>query len=232
MARLKVFFMLLITALALGWCAAAQASLTYTPIPFDYNSVNWGRNSNYPTGNPVILGGLPFNIPSNPNLNTWDSNTGSYGSGNQTFDIPLHVYGAVEVNTLINTSWGYAGETHTWLTFTGSSGTTYTKSLENGVDIRDWNDGGYANSINGTTTTNVFYNGSSRVDKQQIILPDGFADEYLINIHVLDNGDYYYHRAFLYGVTVGANPVPLPPTVLLLGSGLLGLAGWRRIRKS
>jgi hypothetical protein len=34
-----------------------------------------------------------------------------------------------------------------------------------------------------------------------------------------------------------ANPfqlpaVPLPPTVLLVGSGLLGLAGWRRIRKS
>jgi hypothetical protein len=27
-------------------------------------------------------------------------------------------------------------------------------------------------------------------------------------------------------------PVPIPPTVLLLGSGLLGLAGWRRFRKS
>jgi hypothetical protein len=26
--------------------------------------------------------------------------------------------------------------------------------------------------------------------------------------------------------------VPLPPTVLLLGSGLIGLAGWRRFRKS
>lgn len=28
------------------------------------------------------------------------------------------------------------------------------------------------------------------------------------------------------------SPVPVPPTVLLLGSGLLGLVGWRRIRKS
>jgi hypothetical protein len=27
------------------------------------------------------------------------------------------------------------------------------------------------------------------------------------------------------------NPVPLPPTVLLLGSGLLGLVGWRRLKK-
>jgi len=28
------------------------------------------------------------------------------------------------------------------------------------------------------------------------------------------------------------NPVPVPPGVLLLGSGLLGLVGWRRFRKS
>jgi len=28
------------------------------------------------------------------------------------------------------------------------------------------------------------------------------------------------------------DPVPLPPTMLLLGSGLLGMAGWRRFRKS
>jgi hypothetical protein len=43
-----------------------------------------------------------------------------------------------------------------------------------------------------------------------------------------------------YSITVGidnwsvnlhTNPVPLPPTVLLLGSGLLGLAGCRRFRK-
>ncbi len=33
-------------------------------------------------------------------------------------------------------------------------------------------------------------------------------------------------------ITFEANPVPLPSTVLMLGSGLLGLAGWRRLRKS
>ena len=32
-------------------------------------------------------------------------------------------------------------------------------------------------------------------------------------------------------VRVDANPVPLPGTLLLLGSGLLGLAGWRRLRQ-
>jgi hypothetical protein len=40
-------------------------------------------------------------------------------------------------------------------------------------------------------------------------------------------GDYASNQEFMSG---GASPVPLPPTVLLLGSGLLGLValGWRR----
>jgi len=35
-----------------------------------------------------------------------------------------------------------------------------------------------------------------------------------------------------YLVEWNTNPVPLPPRLLLFGSGLLGLAGWRRFRKS
>ncbi len=36
---------------------------------------------------------------------------------------------------------------------------------------------------------------------------------------------------FLSEVQFDGNPVPLPSTMLLLGPGLLGLAGWRRFRK-
>ena len=32
--------------------------------------------------------------------------------------------------------------------------------------------------------------------------------------------------------TVYGSKVPVPPSALLLGSGLLGLGGWRRLRKS
>jgi hypothetical protein len=39
-------------------------------------------------------------------------------------------------------------------------------------------------------------------------------------------------RYTLYALGSTEGVVPLPPTVLLLGSGLLGLAGWRRFRKT
>jgi len=44
--------------------------------------------------------------------------------------------------------------------------------------------------------------------------------------------DYYSGQWFIGGVEgLAQNPVPLPPTLLLFGSGLLGLVGWRRFRK-
>jgi hypothetical protein len=36
---------------------------------------------------------------------------------------------------------------------------------------------------------------------------------------------------FLDDISVNASAVPLPPSALLLGTGLLGLVGWRRLRK-
>jgi hypothetical protein len=40
------------------------------------------------------------------------------------------------------------------------------------------------------------------------------------------NAEFYFDQFY-----ADVHPVPLPPSLLLLGSGLLGLAGWRRFRK-
>ncbi len=55
-----------------------------------------------------------------------------------------------------------------------------------------------------------------------------------------DGSSTAYQYSTLYGsfligseaFTVYGTPVPVPPSAFLLGSGLLGLAGWRRLRKS
>jgi hypothetical protein len=57
-----------------------------------------------------------------------------------------------------------------------------------------------------------------------------------IGVFFSDSGFDNYGFSSTEGATLrldnfGSPAVPLPPTVLLLGSGLLGLAGWRRFRK-
>ena len=77
MKRMITLCMLVIMgSLASGSVPQAHGALNYLPIPFEYNGHNWDRDVNYPTGSPVVLGGIPFNIPSNPNENTWDSVVG------------------------------------------------------------------------------------------------------------------------------------------------------------
>jgi hypothetical protein len=92
-------------SLASGSVPQAHGALHYLPIPFEYNGHNWDRDVNYPTGSQLVLGGIPFDIPSNPNQNTWDSIVGE-ATGPKTLTIPVNRAHVREVHALFNCSWG------------------------------------------------------------------------------------------------------------------------------
>lgn len=195
-------------------------SFTYTPIDFHQfhnlriQDLQPGMQS-CPVGN-VTLGGVPFSIPTSGS-NTW------LGAGQSSITINVGIAGVGEVDTLMNTIYGTSGVNNASLEFFGSNGAYFRKDLVGGSDIRDHHNALWTNSINNTTTTNVFINGADRVDKQQITLPAEFLTQTLQTIRVNDYGNNNYggtplsswRDAMLYGLTVGVDAQPdLTPTSL------------------
>lgn len=216
---LYIYFVLTVVIVGFGGKAVWAESLTYYPVDFStcHNS-EFMLHTSYgcPVGN-VVFGGVPFYIPET-GQNYWNSrNTpGGNGSGLRSIEFPVNVESVSVVHTLVNTSWGASGGPFTWIEFFGSDGAYYRKDLYGGVDIRDWSHNSWCNTINGTTTINVWNNGGSgsslqRLDKQAIHLPSEFQGQTLETIRFSDNGNgEYHHRAFLAGVTVGQDHSPKP----------------------
>lgn len=186
-------------------CYALHAQAQFTSIPFTYNAqfatsgINNG--STFPTGNQT-LGGVPFSIPSGQN-NYWSAYVQG-GANPITLTIPVGLANVDQIHTLINTYWGQAGpNSYASLTFTYSDGSSFSMALIGNVDIRDYNNYIWTNSINGTTTINVFDNGKGqRLDKQQITVPASMVSKTLQTITVSDTGGTNFQRVFLSGLTV------------------------------
>lgn len=178
------------------------------------------RIQNVPVGLQT-LGGVPFNIPASSN-NAWDASLGTTIGVRSTtaMVLPVNVFGATAVDTLINLGWGVAGSTSLTATFIGTGGANYSIDLVTGSDIRNWLDTTYCcNTINGTSTIQVFQGvasqnqGVARIDKQRIALPGSFATQTLTKFILTDNGvsgdvtntvydNSQAQRSLLYGVTV------------------------------
>lgn len=205
----------------------AYAQPTYQPVPFAYNlRLQSELGSFFPEGE-LVLGDVPFSIPTS-GFNYWSSRWScrggppaspcSSGENPRTIDIDVGVFGVQEVHTIINTAWGQSGPTaYAWLDFYGSGGAHFRKDLIGGVDIRDHGSNRWTNTINNTTTINVFsvvISGTERrLDKQQIDLPSEFHTQTLDRIHLTDIGGERFSRAFLYGVTVATDGGGPPPPV-------------------
>jgi hypothetical protein len=154
---------------------------------------NWYTNLNVITPPPagsVILGNVPFFIPADGN-NCWSSSIVA-NSGMVSVDIPVDEYGVKYVDTLMNSIWGQVGP-KTKIEFFGSNNSYFAKNITGNVDIRDFNNNTYTNSINETTTTQVWSSKKSsggwcRLDKQFIELPNVFQAETLEYIRISDWG--------------------------------------------
>lgn len=219
---MKYKFFLIFLCLLLYLCNI-QAAPVYTNISFSTNITLQSCINNYsgiPTGN-VTYGGVPFSLGSTPYA--WNSHTAAGGgAGTVYLDIAVNKYAVTEVHTLINNWWGQANTNLASLTFYGASGATYTKSLYGNSDIRDYLNGSYTNSINGTTTTVVWTGSNYRLDKQKIVLPTSFAEDTLVKIRLTDWGNGSVQRTFLSGVTVGTLPPVLSASSTNFGNVRVG----------
>lgn len=224
--RLLMKYILVFASLYILTIAKAYAA--FVPIDFSafHNSRIQSRVSVVPEGNGVVLGGVAFNIPVGGN-NEWRSIT--QGAGLNIIDIPVNVFRATAVNTLMNTDWGSrSGSTSFTIDFIGSDTGFFSVTLVSNDDTRDWNLF-FANSINGTTAVEVArevpgQDGNPDVmDKQFINLPADFLDETLTTMRITDNCVSGLSCAILSGLTVST--VPIPAAVWLFGSGIVGLIG-------
>jgi hypothetical protein len=237
------------SCLALAVTLAAWGAAPRGAAADFYTTVGLGANVNdrlqfnhpdYPSGSPVILGGVPFDIPtvpegSNNYYNTAVASGG--GPGTITAVFPINLSGVSGIHTLINTYFGEGGAvTLASLTFTFDDATTFVKDLYGNFDIRDFYQNVFTNGINNTTTVNVFTTDTDgpvgpnpyRLDKQFIDLTP-FAGKTLVSMTLTDMGGPGVQRTFLSGITAQQlEAVPEPSSFIVLGIGLLGLIAYRR----
>jgi hypothetical protein len=170
--------------------------------PFCDNSIVSG--STFPSGS-QNFGGVPFVIPTSPN-NYWSGAVaGNCGSGTVSVTVPVGVSGVRSVFTLLNTFRGQTGpDAYLYVTFTGSGGAAATQPLVGGVNVRNYNNSdGYTNTINNTSTIQIWTNGEEqRLDRQEYILPAAFASQVLTSVTITDTGSYDLSRAMFSALTV------------------------------
>jgi hypothetical protein len=148
------------------------------------------------------------------------------------------------VNALLNNYYG-AATTEAVVTFTNSLDETSQYSLIGGQTIRDYNNDGYQNTLQGYNSTpglgdvtaqEWWNNGSygQRLDAQTFVLPSSWNGTKLTSVQINDpgssGGDDVLSALQVDDVSPSPSTVPEPSTLLMLGTGSVALAGALRRR--
>jgi hypothetical protein len=197
---------ILAAGIVVGVIAAAEAASVTTHLAFTFtHDIQTNLIKEFPTGKfaPAGTWKASFSIPkANPNSTR---NPYNFYDAGQTLTISTSIYGVTSVYTLMNAYSPPDGATIATVTFTGSAGATKSFALVAGTNIRDFYQGEYANSINGTTTRNAFMVqdvqdaggtgnvntgavGTYVVDEQQFKLPAAFHSQTLTQITITPSG--------------------------------------------
>jgi hypothetical protein len=205
----------------------------YTPLTLPVLDTNIAATSwaDGPTYNSVFPGlqtwnGVPFNLENRTN----DCKV-FYAGG--SLNIPVNIYGVTKAYTIINSAWGLYGSVVGKIEFYGAGAEYYAVDLVEGINVRDHYAGDYNDVIDGINALPAFDNADwrARLDMQLYTLPSVFSHVTLENIVFTSYGlGRPQGNLFIAAATV-ENVVPIPGSLWLLSSGLLGLEGWRRFRK-
>ncbi len=205
----------LVCALTILASTSSYAALSFQTI--DMAALGKGNDSfitpTVPIGSPTILGGVPFIVTSAPNQ-VWSANNAAGGGhGIVSVNFPMAVNNIQGFYTLANLFWGNVGLKTTQYRFDFDDSTSVSVLLENGVDLRDFNNATWANTINGTTTVNVAQD-PYRMDRQWIDLAGlGYGGKNLVNFNVTDSGAPGVSRVYVVAATAQVGQIGQISTV-------------------
>lgn len=197
-------------AMAATFGSVAAATTTWTPLDM---SGAWNHPApqinpaSFPEG-PQVLACVPFELGENDGLWCWHA-AAAGGANPRILEVAAGIEDARVVHLLVNTYWGSATPGLARVELVGVTGAVHAVPLLGNDDIRDYNQRGYTNSINGLGTIEVWTNGSGqRMDRVAIPVPESLDGGSLAAVRVVDEGADGVQRVFVAAITVGSGGDP------------------------
>jgi hypothetical protein len=227
---------ILLIALLLLVTLQGRGNAAFIPLNLaNYATLNGSLATEFGRQPGSSLGGVPFSFPSAPA----DFFAFNNGTGNAlTMDVDIARAGTAYL--LINTNWGQYDFLTGRVTFKTVGNLTYSLDLVGGVNIRDWNQDRYTNTVSSPTNTPTgftadpdMWGSQGWLDLLTVQLPTDFFGDTLDSITFEDFGSDGSTSSYggspsrirVEGVTVGTVPVPEPASLLLVLAGLALMAG-------